>query len=64
MAIVNLFDNTINVFNEESQSSIVSVLDNGDTGFFFVGNVFTPKEFIGKNLLLKFEVLEDEKDGI
>lgn len=57
MAIINLNDNTISVLNNEEHSPIVSVLNNGDTGFFNVGNVFTPKEFIGKKLLLRFEII-------
>ena len=64
MAFINLFDNTISVMNENSHESLVTVVDNGDTGFFYVGNVFTPKDFIGKKLLLKFEVIEEFKDGI
>lgn len=47
-----LKDNCIICLNEEQNvySNYYEVLDNGDTGFFVVGNVLTPKKFIGKKV--------------
>lgn len=59
MAIVNLLDKSISVLNDCEHSNVITVLDNGDTGFFRVGNVFTPQHLIGKKLILNFELLED-----
>jgi len=59
MALINLLNNTISLLKEDVYDNFVTVLSNGDTGYFYVGNVFTPKEMIGKKIIVKFEVVED-----
>jgi len=56
-----LKDNCVICLNEEQDvySNDYKVLDNGDTGFFVVGNVLTPKEFIGKKVNLFVELAGD-----
>ena len=59
MAIVTN-ENVVTAINEDSEfSPIFKVLDSGNSGFIYIGNLHLPPEFIGKKIRLEAVIINE-----